>query len=64
MLTKILYVYRVLNLIILPSNIAIPTSLTIDNEESQLQFVFFVQLEDGFLSKNNLEVAVQVYTNQ
>ena len=45
---------------ILSSNIAIPTSLITDNEESQLQFVFYVQNEDGFLSKDDLNMAVQV----
>ena len=44
----------------LSSNVAIPTSLTSKNEEGELQFVFYVQLENGFLSKDNLEMAVQV----
>ena len=53
-------VNRVSNLTILPSNIAIPTSLIDENENGQLQIVFYVQTEEGFLFGYQLEMAVQV----
>ena len=52
--------YRESNLTILPSNIAIPTSLISENENGQLQIVFYVQTEEGFLLGDQLEMAVQV----
>lgn len=52
--------YRVSNLTILPSNIAIPTSLINENENGQLHIVFYVQIEEGFLLGDQLEMAVQV----
>ena len=44
-----------------PQNIAIPNSL-INKVERQLTFAFYVQTEDGFLSKVQLESAVQAST--
>ncbi len=41
-------------------NIAIPPSLIGENDEGQLQFTFYVQLPDGFISKALLELAVKV----
>lgn len=58
--TEAFSLHRVVNLTIISSNIAIPTSLTSENEEGQLQLVFYIQLEGGFLSKEQLEMAVQV----
>ena len=42
------------------SNVAIPSSLTFENEDGQLVVVFYVQLENGYLSKSQLEMAVEV----
>lgn len=41
-------------------NIAIPTSLIVQDEEGQLKFTLYVQLSDGFLSKEQLQVAILV----
>ena len=51
---------RGVNLMVSSSSIAIPLSLTAINEYGQLVLVFYVQLEDGFLSKDQLEMAVEV----
>ena len=48
------------NLTVLPSNIAIPTSQISENENGQLQIVFYVQIENSFLFEDQLQVAVQV----
>ena len=45
---------------IVSSNVAIPPSLTSENEDGQLVVVFYVQLENGYLSKSQLEMAVEV----
>ena len=49
------------NLTVLPSNIAIPTSQISENENGQLQIVFYVQIENDFLFGDQLQVAVQVH---
>ena len=51
---------RVANLTVEPMNIAIPLSLIGENEEGQLMFTFYVQFPDGFISKELLELALQV----
>ena len=56
-----LILYRVTGLKVVPMNIAIPTSLIIEDEEGQLQFTTYIQLTDGFLSKKQLELALMVY---
>ena len=43
-----------------PMNIAIPVSLIGENERGQLKFTLYVQLPDGFLSREQLELAIQV----
>ena len=55
-----LILYRVTGLKVDPTNIAIPTSLIIEDEEGQLQFTTYIQLTDGFLSKKQLELALLV----
>ena len=41
-------------------NIALPPSLIGPNEDGDLQFIFYVQLAEGFLPKALLELAVEV----
>ena len=43
-----------------PMNIAIPVSLIGENERGHLRFTLYVQLSDGFLSREQLELAIQV----
>ena len=43
-----------------PMNVALPTSLIAEVEGGQLGFTVYVQLADGFLSKQNLEQALTV----
>lgn len=50
--------YSVIDLEVEPLNIAIPTSL-ISQGKDGLQLTFYVQLSDGFLSKEQLQLAVQ-----
>ena len=57
---SICVLYSVSNLTVLPSNIAIPTSQISENENGQLQIVFYVQIEKDFLLGDQLQVAVQV----
>ena len=57
---SICVLYSVSNLTVLPSNIAIPTSQISENENGQLQIVFYVQIENNFLFEDQLQVAVQV----
>lgn len=52
---------RVANLIVDPVNVAIPTSLIGRNSEGELIFTFYIQLSDSFLSKEDLQLAVQVH---
>lgn len=51
--------YRVVDLKIEPMNVAIPVALIGENDEGQLEFTFYVQLRDGFLSKVHLQQAVE-----
>lgn len=46
-----------------PANIAIPTSLILEDNEGQLVFTLYVQLAEGFLSKEQLEPALMVLLN-
>lgn len=41
-------------------NIAIPTSMVGQDNEGQLRFTLYVQLSDGFLSKEQLQLALIV----
>ena len=41
-------------------NIAIPTSMIVQDDEGQLKFTFYVQLSEGFLSKEQLQLALLV----
>lgn len=50
---------RVADLKIEPMNVAIPVALIGENDEGQLEFTFYVQLSDGFLSKVHLQQAVE-----
>lgn len=52
--------YRVADLKIAPMNVAIPIALIGQNNEGQLEFTFYVQLSDGFLSKVHLQQALEV----
>lgn len=52
--------YRVADLKIAPMNVAIPVALIGQNNEGQLEFTFYVQLSDGFLSKVHLQQALEV----
>ena len=40
---------------------AIPTSLIDQNDKGQLEFLFYVQVVDGFISIEDLQLAVEVY---
>ena len=51
---------RLANVVVEPVNIAIPVSLIGQNDDGELMFTFYVQLSDSFLSKENIELAVQV----
>ena len=51
---------RVANLKIDPSNVAIPLSSIDQDEKGQLEFVFYIQLEDSFLSREDLLMVVEV----
>ena len=51
--------YRIADLKIEPMNVAIPIALIGENDEGQLQFTFYVQLPEGFLSKVHLQQAVE-----
>ena len=53
-------IYRVTDLKINPTNVAIPTSLIDENDQGQLVFTFYVQLSDSFLSRRDLQLAVKV----
>ena len=46
-----------------PTNIAIPSSLVRDDDEGQLLFTLYVQLAEGFLSKEQLEPALMASLN-
>ena len=48
------------NLKIDPSNVAIPLSSIDQDEKGQLEFVFYIQLEDSFLSREDLLMVVEV----
>ena len=50
---------RFTNLKVEPLNVAIPSSL-IGQNEGHLKFTFYVQFSDGFLSKKQLKIAVEV----
>ena len=52
--------HRVINLTVDPTNVAIPTSLIDQNDRVQLAFMFYIQISDSFLSKADLQLAVQV----
>ena len=52
--------HRVINLTVDPTNVAIPTSLIDQNDRGQLKFMFYIQISDSFLSKKDLQLAVQV----
>lgn len=41
-------------------NVAIPTSMIGQDDEGKLRFTFYVQLSDGFLSKEQLQLALMV----
>ena len=51
---------RVINITVDPANVAIPTSLINQNDMGQLEFVFYVQVLNGFISIEDLQLAVQV----
>ena len=51
--------YRVAGLKIEPMNVAIPVALIGENDKGQLEFTYYVQLPDGFLSKVHLQEAVE-----
>ena len=59
--TSSLLIFRITDLKIDPTNVAIPTSLIYENDQGQLVFTFYVQLSDSFVSKRDLQLAVQVY---
>ena len=42
---------------------AIPTALVGMNDLGQLTFTFYVQLQDGFLSKEDLQLSLLVLNN-
>lgn len=42
-----------------PMNVAIPVSLIGEDERGQLRFTLYIQLSDGFLSKEHLHSAIQ-----
>ncbi len=52
--------YRVADLKLDSTNIAIPSSLVFEGDEEQLIFTFYVQVDDGFLSKEQLLPAIMV----
>ena len=52
--------HSIMGLRINPMNVAIPVSLIGENGRGQLMFTLYVQLSDGFLSKEQLELAIQV----
>ena len=51
--------FRIVNLQVSPSNIAIPPSL-IGQEDAQLNFTFYVQIMDNYLTVEDLQEAMQV----
>ncbi len=42
------------------TNVALPSSLIFEDDEGQLVFTFYVQVGDGFLSKEQLQPALLV----
>ena len=53
------YFFRIVDLQVEPSNIAIPTSL-ITLEDAQLIFTVYVQIRDVFLVRDDLQKVLQV----
>ena len=51
--------FRIVDLQVVPSNIAIPTSL-ITHEDTQLIFTVYVQIMNVFLVRDDLQEALQV----
>lgn len=62
LLTTVFYgvTYRDSNLNINPLHVTIPTTSISENNEGNLQFMFYVQHTNGFLFKDQLETAVLV----
>lgn len=54
--------YRITQLIS-SANVAIPTSIIGENSEGNLEFMIYVQVGEGYLSKNHLQSAIMVYSN-
>ena len=52
--------HRVINIAVDPANVAIPTSLINQNDVGQLEFLFYIQVLNGFISIEDLQLAVQV----
>ena len=55
-----IHTHSIVNLMVPSLSVAIPPSLTYENEDGQLVIVFYVQLDDGFLFKDRLEMAIEV----
>ena len=51
------------SILVIPVNVAIPTALIGTNDKRQLKFTFYVQLSNSFVSKEDLQLAVQVYAD-
>lgn len=47
-----------------PMNVAIPVSLIGEDEMGQLKFTVFIQVSNGYLSKEHLNLATQVSNNE
>lgn len=54
------YYNSVAGLKVNPANVAVPISLIIQKNESYFQFTLYIHLIDGFLSKQQLQLAVEV----
>ena len=55
-----LFYCRIIDLKVVPTSVAIPTALIGTNDLGQLTFTFYVQLPDSFVSKEDVQLAVQV----
>ena len=52
--------HRVIDLKVDPTNIALPSSLVFEDDDKQLIFTVYVQVGEGFLSKDQLQPALMV----
>ena len=55
-----IYLFRVIGLKVDSTNIALPPSLHFEDDQGQLVFTVYVQVGDGFLSKQQLLSALSV----